>query len=209
MTSELIALTDPASPVAEAYRRLRANLTAAGKTMPLQAVLMAAAGPDDRKAQVVANLAVTFARVGTRVVLVDCDLRRPAQHALFGVDNTVGVAAALERADGPLPLQATAVPNLHVLPAGPAVDVPADLLASPAMVALIGRLRGAADLLLFDAPPIATATDALELATRVDGVLLTVRAGHTRRGEAQRAREQLAQVGARLLGAVMIDVAAE
>ncbi|MCX7671215.1 MAG: CpsD/CapB family tyrosine-protein kinase, partial [Anaerolineae bacterium] len=170
MTPDLITLTDPASPAAEAYRRLRANLMAAGKKMPLQAVLMVAAGPDDEKAQTVANLAVTFARVGTRVVLVDCDLRRPAQHALFGLDNTAGVTTALGRADGALPLQATAVPNLRVLPGGPAVDVPADLLASPAMAELIARLRAEADIILFDAPPVTAATDAVELATRVDGV---------------------------------------
>jgi|YNPBryantNP2012_1023418.scaffolds.fasta_scaffold02506_2 capsular exopolysaccharide synthesis family protein len=209
MTPDLITLTDPASPVAEAYRRLRANLMAAGKKTPLQAVLMVAAGPDEQKAQAVANLAVTFARVGARVIVVDCDLRRPAQHALFGVDNAAGVTTALGRRDGALPLQTTAIPNLRVLPSGPAVDVPADLLASSAMADLIGRLRGEADIILFDAPPVTTATDAIELATRVDGVLLTVRAGHTRRGEAQRAREQLARVGAPLLGAVMVDVAEE
>lgn len=209
MSPDLITLTDPASPAAEAYRRLRANLTAVGKKMPLQAVLMVAAGPDEQKAQAVANLAVTFARVGTRVIVVDCDLRRPAQHVLFGVDNTAGVTTALGRSDGALPLQTTAIPNLRILPGGPAVDVPADLLASSAMADLIGRLRGEADIILFDAPPVTTATDAIELATQVDGVLLTVRAGHTRRGEAQRAREQLGRVGAHLLGAVMVDVATE
>lgn len=207
--TDLITLTDPASPVAEAYRRLRANLMAAGRQAPLQTVLMVAAGPDDAKAQTVANLAVSFARVGTRVVLVDCDLRRPAQHALFGLDNAAGVTTALGRTDGALPLQTTAVPNLRVLPGGPAVEVPADLLASPAMAELIARLRAEADIILFDAPPVTTATDAVELATRVDGVLLTVRAGHTRRGEAQRAKDQLDRVGARLLGVVMVDVAEE
>ncbi len=207
MTPDLITLTDPTSPAAEAYRRLRVNLTSAGKKTPLQTVLMVAAGPDDDKAQAVANLAVSFARVGNRVIVVDCDLRQSAQHLLFGLENAAGVTTALSEPRAALPVQATAVANLRVLTSGPAVGVPADAIASPAMAALITRLRGEADIVLLDAPPVTLATDAVELATRVDGVLLTVNAGHTKRGDAQRAKEQLAQVGANLLGAVLVNVA--
>jgi len=83
--------------------------------------------------------------------------------------------------------------------------VPADLLASPAMGTLIARLRDEADIILFDAPPVLFATDAAELAIQVDGVLLTVRAGHTRRDEAQRAKELLEKVGARIIGAALVN----
>lgn len=207
MTPDLITLTDPTAPAAEAYRRLRVNLTSAGKAAPLRTLLMVAAAPDDAKAQAVANLAVSFARVGNRVILVDCDLRQPAQHALFGVSNATGLTTALSNAAAAPPLQATAAPNLRLLPAGPATPTPADVLAAAAMTDLLARLRAEADLVLLDAPPVAVATEALELATRVDGVLLTVRAGHTRRGDAQRAAAQLAQVGARVLGAVMLNAA--
>jgi capsular exopolysaccharide synthesis family protein len=207
MTPDLITLTDPTSPSAEAYRRLRVNLVSAGKKTPLQIVLVVAAGSDDEKAQVVANLAVSFARVGKRVIVVDCDLRHPAQHLLFGLDNSAGITTALGSTSGSLPVQATGVANLWVLTSGPAVDVPADAIASPAMADLIARLRKEADLVLLDAPPVMLATDAVELATRVDGVLMTVNAGHTKRGEAQRAKEQLEQVGANLLGAIMVNVA--
>lgn len=208
MTSDLIILTDPASPAAEAYRRLRANLMAAERRQPLRTILVAAAGPDVDKANIVANLAVAFARVGKRVILADCDLRHPALHALFGLDNAAGVSTALRDAAAP-PLQDTPVPGLRVLAAGPATDAPADLLASPAMGRLIGRLAEEADVVLFDAPPVTLATDAAELATQVDGVLLTVAAGKTKRDEAQRAKEQLAQVGAQLLGAALVNVAAD
>jgi non-specific protein-tyrosine kinase len=208
MTPDLITLTDPTSAVAEAYRRLRVNLLSSGKKTPLQTILMVAAGPDDAKAQAVANLAVSYARVGSRVIVVDCDLRQPAQHRLFGVDNAAGVTTALNEPAATLPIQATTVANLRLLASGPAVAVPADAIASPAMGQLIARLREEADIALLDAPPVTTATDAIELATRVDGVLLTVNAGHTKRGDAQRAKEQLEQVEAHLLGVVMVNVAA-
>ena len=219
MTINLISLTHSASPEAEAYRQLQANLLAAGRETPLRTLLVVAAGADPDKAAAVANLAVTFARIGKRVILADCDLRNPAQHAIFGLSNAAGVTTAV---GAPLPpnvgglnspqdwgaggaLQATAVPGLRVLPAGPQAGVPADLLASPAMGTLIARLRDEADIILFDAPPVLFATDAAELAIQVDGVLLTVRAGHTRRDEAQRAKELLEKVGARIIGAALVN----
>jgi len=209
MTANLITLTQPSSPAAEAYRRLRVNLMSAGRETPLSAILVVAASTDAHKASTVANLAVAFARVGKRVILVDCDLRRPTQHTLFGLGNTAGVTTATLDEATPLPLQATEVDGLQVLTSGPAVDAPADVVGSPAMGKLIARLRDEADVILFDAPPVTLATDAAELAIQVDGVLLTVAAGHTKRGDAKRAREMLAQVGARLVGATLVNVAAD
>jgi len=108
-----------------------------------------------------------------------------------------------------LPLQATDVPGLRILTSGPEVAVPSDLIASPAMASLIARLRDDADVVLFDAPPVVLATDAAELATLVDGVLLTVSAGHTRRDDAQRAIDLLGKVGARLVGAALVNAPAD
>jgi len=205
MTINLVTLTDPTSPAAEAYRRLRVNLMAPDRDAPLRALLVVAAGPDADKASTVANLAVTFARVGKQVILADCDLRHPAQHTLFGLDNSTGVTTAVSNADAHLPLQTTELPNLRVLTSGPSVEVPSDLLASPAMAGLVARLRDEADVVLFDAPPVVLATDAAELATQVDGVLLTVSAGHTKRADAQQAKNLLTKVGARLVGAALVN----
>ena len=205
MTANLVSVTDPTSPAAEAYRRLRTNLSSAGGA-PLRTLMVAAAGPDAEKAGTVANLAVTFARIGRQVVLVDCDLRHPAQHTLFGLSNEAGVTTAFADVDGRLPLQDTEVPCLRVMPSGPAVEVPSDLIASPGMARLIARLRDEADIVIFDAPPVVLATDAAELATQVDGVLLTVCAGQTRRGDAQQAKELLQKVGARLVGATLVNM---
>jgi len=206
MTTDLIMLTDPTSPAAEAYRRLRVNLMSAGREAQLRTLLVAAAAADADKASVVANLAVAFARADKRVIVADCDLRHPGLHTLFGLDNSAGLTTALA-ADGPLPLQATDVPGLQVLTSGPAVAVPSDLLASAGMKQLLARLADEADVVLLDAPPVTLATDAAELAMQVDGVLLVVIAGKTKRDEAQRARDWLVQVGARLVGAALVNVA--
>jgi capsular exopolysaccharide synthesis family protein len=207
MTANLVVVRDPASPAAEAYRRLRVNLMSAGQETPLQVILIAAAGPDPDKASTVANLAVTFARVGRRVILADCDLRHPAQHAIFGLANEAGVTTALNGdATAELPLQPTDIPDLHVLTSGPAVIVPSDTIASPAMAKLISRLRQEADTVLVDSPPVVLATDAAELATQVDGVLLTVSAGRTKRDDAQRAVQLLKSVGARLVGTALVNL---
>ena len=140
-----------------------------------------------------ANLAVAFARIGKRVILVDCDLRHPAQHTLFGLANSDRRQHGRRcKAVGRLPLQATDVPCLRVLTSGPAVEVPADLIGSTGMAGLIARLREEADMVIFDAPPVVLATDAAELASQVDGVLLTVSAGQTKREDAQQAKELLA-----------------
>lgn len=208
-TLNLATLTEPNAPVAEAYRRLRVNLMSADKEQPLRTILVAAAGPLKDKPQVVANLAVAFAKVGQRVIVVDCDLRHPEQHTLFSANATTGVTTVVKDEKAPLPLQATEVHGLWVLPAGPRVDVPSDLLASPAMARLVERLAAEADVVLFDAPPVIVATDAAELATQVDGVLLIVAAGVTKREEAQRARDLLAQVGARVVGVALVNVATE
>ncbi len=198
-------LADPASPAAEAFRRLRVDLGAGRGGTALKALLVAAPVPDSDAAGVAADLAVAFARAGRRTVLVDCHLRHPAQHALFGLPNQAGVSSALENPGAPLPLQESAVPCLRVLGSGPAVQAPSDLIASPRMAALIGQLRDEADVVIFDAPPVVVASDAAELAGQVDGVLLAVSAGRTKREAAQRARLILGQAGGQVLGVVLTN----
>ncbi len=209
MTSKLVCLTEPTSPTAEAYRRLRVNLMAPERDAPLRTLLVAAVSPSAEKASVVANLAVTFARAGKKVILADFDLRHPGQHTLFGLSNEAGVTSAMKRADADLPLQATSVPGLRVLASGPTVEVPSELIASPDMKGLIARMRAEAEIVLFDTPPVAETTDAAELATQVDGVLLTISAGRTKREDARRAADLLAKVGARLVGAVLVNAPAD
>jgi capsular exopolysaccharide synthesis family protein len=202
--AELVTLRDPRSPIAEAYRALRTNLQFSSLDTVLRTVLVTSAGPAEGKSTTLANLAVVTAESGARVLAVDCDLRRANLHTLFGLDNSEGLTNfILAEGTGPLPAQPTAVPNLLVLPTGPLPPNPSELLASRQMARVLEVLRDAADLVLFDAPPVVAVTDAAILAPRMDGVLLVVDAGTTRREWARRARAQLEKVNARLLGVVL------
>lgn len=202
--SSLITLRDPNSAVAEAYRTLRTNILFSSLDRPLHTLLITSTSPDEGKSTTLANLAVTMAQAEQRVLLVDCDLRRPSLHAIFGLPNERGLTSALlEQPDGPLPVQETGVAGLRLLTSGPLPPRPADLLGSRRMGALIERLRSEADIVLFDTPPVVAVTDAAVLAPRVDGVLLVLQAGQTRRDRARQARQMLEKVKANIIGVVL------
>jgi capsular exopolysaccharide synthesis family protein len=204
---DLITLTDPRSPAAEAYRRLRTNLTFAALDKPIETLVVTSAAPDEGKSTVLANLAVTMAQGERRTILVDADLRRPGLHEVFGVANDRGLTTMIveEAALGAPPLVNTGVDNLWLVPSGPLPPNPADILGSRKMEEAIAALKARADVVLFDAPPVIAVTDGAVLGTKVDGVLLVVCAGRTRREHAQRARELLERVHVRIVGAVLND----
>ncbi len=209
MTIELITLTDPQSPQAEAYRSLRTNLDFYSLENPLHTLLIASPEPDDDRTKVLANLGVISAQAGKRVILVDADMRRPRLHEVFGAPNDQGLATVLVENQDALPIFDTEVANLRVLPAGPTPVNPADLLASPRMNEVLEQLKDMADVILFDAPPLVAVTDGALLAARVDGVLLVARAGQTRRELVEKARDILGKVKANLVGAVLTNAAME
>ncbi len=207
-TDQLVTLSDPRSPAAEAFRALRTNIIFSGLDKPLTTLLVTSATLDEAKSLTLANLAVTMAQGGRKTILVDCDLRRPQLHTLFGVSDTPGLTSAL--ADGSAPaLAATAVEGLSLLPTGPLPPNPADILSSRRMEALIANLKAHADIVLFDAPPLIVVTDAALLASKLDGVLLVVSAGQTKRDHAQRAKDLLEKIGVRVVGAVLTNVAVD
>ena len=202
-------LSQPNGPEAEAFRALRANLKFAGGERPPRTILLADTGTGEGRALVAANLVVALAQAGDATVLIDADLRQSRQHTIFGVSNEAGASTFL-RGDGEtLPLLATAVPNLSLLPAGPQPPNPAELLAAARGPHMLARAREAATFVIIDAPPINAVADGLALAAAVDGVLLIVRAGKTRRPAAQGVKEQLERVGANILGVVLTDAPVE
>jgi len=203
--STLITLTDPRSPVSEAYRSLRTNLEFFSLDEPIRTLVVTSPGAEEGKSTVLANLAVVLAQGGKRVILADCDLRRPTQHTLFGLDNTAGLTTMMvdETAQSEPPLRKTSVDGLRVLPAGPSPPNPAELLGSRRMKEAMAALLEQADMLLFDAPPVLAVTDALVLAVQADGVLLVVKAGGTKREHVQQAKERLERVNARIVGSVL------
>lgn len=205
----LITLTNPRSPVSEAYRTLRTNLSFYSLDNPLRSLVMTTPAADNEKSAAVANLAVTLAQGGRRTVLVDCDLRRPSLHTFFGLNNDTGLTSMILNDEKTAPLQATSVENLWLLASGPKPPNPADLLGSKKLDQLIETLTENYDFILFDAPPVVAVTDAAVLGGKVDGVLLVVNAGRTRRDHAERAKEMLEQAKVRLIGVTLINAPAD
>lgn len=203
----IVTLTDPTSPAAEAYRTLRINLEFASVDEPLRTLLVTSSGPGEGKSTALANLAVAMSDGDRAVILVDADLRRPSQHELFALSNERGLSNMFrdEAAFNAPPLKSVPNTTLKVLTSGPLPPIPSQLLAARKMDDVIARLAEHADVILFDAPPVVAVTDASLLASKVDGVLLVVKAGDTRRDHVRAAKDRLDKVNARLVGAVLLN----
>ncbi len=206
--SELIAVSEPRSPISEAYRTLRTNLDFASLDQALKTLVVTSASGGEGKSTTLANLGVVSAQTGRKVVLVDADLRRPSLHSTFGLDNETGLTTVMmdESSLASPPLQETGIEGLLVLTSGPLPPNPADLMGSRRMEDVIAALAKEADQVLFDTPPVVAVTDAAVLATKVDGVLLVISAGKTRREQARTAVQRLEQINARLVGTVLTNM---
>ena len=204
----LITVANPRSPVSEAYRTLRTNLEFSSLDKPLKTMVVTSAAPEEGKSTTLANLAVAIAQGGKKIILVDCDLRRPSQHQIFGARNGRGLTTMVvdDEAMKTPPFQETGIEGLRLLPSGHLPPNPAELLASRRMEEIISLLKEQADIVLFDAPPIIAVTDAAVLSSKVDGVLLVINAGGTKRDHAQNAKTLLEKVNARLVGVVLNNV---
>ena len=206
--SPLVTLSDPRSPVAEAYRTLRTNIEFSSLDRSLRTLLVTSPSPDEGKSTTLANLAVTMAQSEKKTILVDADLRRPSLHALFGVGNEAGLTTMFvdSKSMQAPPLHDVGVTNLLLLPSGPLPPNPAELLGSKRMDSVLAALQERADIVLFDAPPVIAVTDAVVLGTRLDGVLLVIGAGRTKREHARRAKELLDKVKVRVIGVALNNV---
>jgi succinoglycan biosynthesis transport protein ExoP len=201
---ELVVATQPFSPIAEAFRVLRTNIRFSSVDRPLRILLVTSPGTLEGKSITVANLAVAMAQAGLRVVAVDADLRYPRLHQLFDLDRRrEGLTRALLEGSINGRLYPAQVEGLRVLPSGELPPNPAELMGSQHMQELLHGLAQQVDVVLIDSPPVLPVADATALAQAVDGVLLVLEAGHTRREAAWHAAESLRQVGANLVGVVL------
>ena len=193
------------SPVAEAFRVLRTNVQFASVDSDARVLMITSHEPVEGKSFITANLAIAMSQMEQRVLVVDADLRKPRQHKLFGLPNTVGLTTALlaEPDDIPVHVQDTEIENLWVMTTGPKPPNPAELLGSQRMKALITYLTQQWDVVIFDTPPILAATDAAVLSRQVSGVLLVCRSGTTRHPALQHALQELQRVNAHIYGVIL------
>lgn len=202
-TIELMVHQRLDSAVAEAARTIRTNIFFMAPDHPYKTLLVTSPGPGEGKTTVACWLATAMAQSGHRVLLIDCDLRRPRLHKVFA-RTTEGVADILLNRTLPLAgALRTDIPNLSVLTAGRHVPNPAEVLGSESFQKFLSELSSEYDRVVIDSPPVAAVTDAAVLATRVDGTLLVVRAFATRRDVARRAARAITDVGGRLVGTVL------
>ncbi|NLY43116.1 MAG: CpsD/CapB family tyrosine-protein kinase, partial [Clostridiaceae bacterium] len=156
------------------------------------------------KTTTVANLAITFAQSGSKTLLVDCDLRKPKLHRIFGLSNEYGITTILAKRESyNMHLRESSIENLHVLTSGPIPPNPSELLSSNSMKQLLESLRKEYDIMLIDAPPVGTVTDAAILSALVDGTILVAYSGHVEIEALQRARDLLDKVNANIIGVVL------
>ncbi|QDR82024.1 CpsD/CapB family tyrosine-protein kinase [Sporomusa termitida] len=206
---QLIVHEDAKSPIAEAYRTMRTNIQFAKVDSDLRVIMFTSAGPGEGKSTTTANTAVAMAQAGKKVIIVDCDLRKPVQHKIFGKRNR-GVTNILveDRSVADL-IQETGIDNLQMLPSGPIPPNPSELLGSAKMRDIIDCLKGLADIVIIDAPPTVAVTDACVLAASVDGILLVLGAGEIRPEMAQKAKELLLKANGHILGVILNKVEIE
>jgi len=204
---KIVSFSDPRSPYAEAFRTLRTNLSFSGVDKPYRTILITSTFPAEGKSSTCANLGVVMAQAGQRVVILDCDLRKPTQHKIFNLTSTIGVTNIVV-SDMKLDqvAQPTEIENLHVVTSGPIPPNPSELVGSKKMAALISTAGEAYDIVLVDSPPVVTVTDASLLSTMVDGVLLLVKTASTKIEMVQESKALLERVNAKIIGVILNQV---
>jgi capsular exopolysaccharide synthesis family protein len=211
--SDMVTLRDhylvshPKSSVAECCRTVRTNLLFMSPESPARRLLITSASPQEGKSTVVINLGITMAQGGSKVLLLDTDMRRPRLHKAFGIQRGTGLTTAiLGEAEMKEVIRSSDVPGLDIVPCGPIPPNPTELFHTERFSGIIKELSETYDRVLFDSPPVAMVADPLILSSMIDGVVLVIKGASTSRDLIKRALTQLKDVNARILGAVINDL---
>ncbi|WP_034549701.1 CpsD/CapB family tyrosine-protein kinase [Carnobacterium funditum] len=200
----LITLTRPSSVIAEQFRTIRTNIQFSMVDSDLKTILVTSAGPGAGKSTVSANLAVTFAMQGKRVLIVDADMRKPTVHKTFKLPNNDGLTTLLTEKDVQIGdiAHRMQTEGLFVITSGVIPPNPSELLASKKMGHLIKELEEVFDLIIFDMPPIVAVTDAQVMASKVDGTIFVINKGGADKEMVKKSKELLDMVNANVIGAI-------
>lgn len=191
------------SPIAEAYRAVRTNLQFASAGDAIKYISFTSATPSEGKSTTVANLAITMAQDGKRVLLIDADMRKPVVHRRFGLPNKgLSNYIAMKVSFDNL-VERDVVPNLDILASGPVPPNPSELLGAPRMKQLFEEVSDEYDYVFIDMPPVLAVTDAAILASKVDRVVFVVKSGADSPDELKLAKTSLLQAGANIMGVIL------
>lgn len=204
MMKNIIVSKNPKSPASEAFRTLRTNLQFSTIDDSIKSLVVTSAGPAEGKSTVISNLAVAMAQSGKKVLLIDCDLRKPTIHKKIGLPNSGGMTNLLiQKKQIDECIMETDVQNLYVITSGPIPPNPAELLGSNRMKALIKEFENVFDITLIDAPPVLAVTDAQVLSRICNGTILNTAYGQTEKEAIIKAKESLLGAGGKILGVVL------
>lgn len=200
----LITITRPSSVIAEQFRTIRTNIHFSMVDTDLKSLSITSAGPGAGKSTISANLAVSFANEGKKVLLVDTDMRKPTVHKTFRLPNHDGLTTLLTNRSVELVniVHRLDTDNLFVLTSGAIPPNPAELLASKRMEQLITELEGLFDLVIFDLPPVIAVTDAQIMASKTDGTIFVINKGGADKEMVLKSKELLSKVNANIIGAI-------
>lgn len=200
----LITEKRPKASIAEAYKILRTNIQFSSFDKEIKIILVTSACPKEGKSITSANLAVVMAQSGKKILLMDCDLRKPSIHEIFGISNTYGLSNLLVANNIYEPaIVDSGIKNLHLLTSGMRPPNPSELLSSKKMEQFINSLRDKYDYIIMDTPPILLVTDAQVISKYSDGCLLVIASGKAEKGEVIKGKAALEKVDSRILGVVL------
>ena len=200
----IISYNDPKSVISEQYRAIRTNIEYSNVDQNTKTILVTSSDKNEGKTTTVSNLAVSFANLNKKVLLIDCDLRNASIHKMFKINNIYGLTDILakDRAVDKC-IQETELENLYVLTAGAIPPNPAEILSSEKMKNLIEDLKNIYDYIFIDTPPIGLVTDAGVLSSFIDGVVLVVKSESIEKKYLEETKKKLDAVDARILGAIL------
>ena len=196
----------PKSIDAEAYRSLRSNIEYSSFDDEYRAIVVTSSVPGEGKSTTSGNLALSLAQSGNKVLLVDCDMRKPSIHKKFKISNMSGTAELLLRKESFEDVANFYNENLTIITAGKIPPNPSEMLAARAMTAFIKEMKEEFKYIILDTPPLQAVTDAQVLSTKVDGVLLIIRAGSTKRDAVLNSVDLIKKVQGKVIGTVLNGV---